>query len=108
MRFIRGDSFEFSGPVTLLQNGTALTDLTGWEAISQLRKEDGSLIADLNVSWLSTAPPIINLECPASQTRSWPVGGARLDIEFTSPTGKVVSTSIATLSITQDVTRPGA
>lgn len=108
MQFTKGDSFEFSGPVTLLQNGVALLDMTGWAAASQMRLDDGTLVADMNVTWLSTAPPIINLECPASETQLWPTGPARIDIQFTSPTGKVVSTRAAKFTITQDVTRLGA
>ncbi|MBY0364365.1 MAG: hypothetical protein K2X45_20865 [Phreatobacter sp.] len=108
MQFTKGDSFEFSGPVTLLQNGVALTDMTGWEAASQIRLEDGTLVAELEVTWLDRTPPVINLECPATETQSWPTGPARFDIQFTSPTGKVVSTRAARFTITQDVTRQGA
>lgn len=104
MQFTRGDTFEFSGPVTATVNGTEITDLTDWEAACQIRTEMGGLVADLEVTWLARSPAQIRIKAPGS-TQGWPPGKARFDIQFTTPDGRIVSTRPAAMTITQDVTR---
>ena len=106
MKFTRGDTFEFSGPVTAKVNGLTVTDLTGWSAKSQVRSERGDLLDDLVVTFLSYSPAAINLASSKS-TEDWPVGTAKIDIEFTNPAGKIVSTQVVSFTVTQDVTRGG-
>lgn len=103
--FYTGDTFSYSGPVTVKVNNAVVDDLTGWSAYSQLRDESGNLIADLDVEFLSYAPPIIAVSY-AESTREWPVGNAKIDIEFHDPLGRIKSTHAATLPIKHDVTRP--
>lgn len=102
--FIRGDTFEFSGPVEAKLNGVPQTDLTGWSATSQIRSAGGALIATLDATFLSFAPPIIQIAFPGS-TQDWPFGMARIDIEFLTNTGKIASTMACGLRIENDVTR---
>ena len=106
MQFIRGDTFEFSGPVTAKVNGVETTDLTGWSATSQVRSEKGELLDDLVVTFLSFSPAAINLASSKS-TQDWPVGQARIDIQFLTSAGKIVSTKTVIFTVLQDVTREG-
>lgn len=104
MIFSRGDTFEFAGPVVATINGVAETNLTGWTAACQIRTTSGALIADLVVTWLDYDPATISLTF-AGSTQEWPAGTARIDIQFTTPSGKKVSTKPQTFEIVLDVTR---
>lgn len=103
-KFKRGDTFDVSGPVAVGENETALTDLTGWQASSQVRSvPNNELIADLQLEWLQFSPPLLRLR--ATSTSSWPIGRAQIDIEFTSPAGDKVSTDTQSFEVVQDVTQ---
>lgn len=102
--FFLGDTFEFSGPVQITLNGVVQTDLTGWSAFSQLRDSDGNLIAELDVTWLDFAPPVIQVSF-AGSTQDWPIGTAYIDIEFHTPDGRRKSAQKCGLALTADVTR---
>ncbi len=104
MQFTRGDTFEFYGPVTLTVNGTPTTDLTGYTALSQVRTASGKLVDNLDVTFDSVSPAVIRLAAPGPTT-SWPVGAAAIDIQFTSPAGRIISTESAAIEILRDVTR---
>lgn len=104
MKFQRGDTFLFSGPVSAKVNGVVTTDLTGWTARSQIRSAGGALIAELDVQWLSYSPAALSLEC-LDPTTAWPLGAAKIDVEFTTDTGKIVSTPAQSFEIALDVTR---
>lgn len=105
--FIIGDTFAFTGPVSIKINGVLQTDLTGWTAASQLRSPDGGLIADLAIEWLSYAPPAIAVTFEGS-TREWPDCDALMDIEFQDPAGRFKSTRAAVVPLRNDVTRSSA
>lgn len=85
-------------------NGVVTTDMTGWTARSQVRTKDGVLIADLDLQWLSHSPAAISVEC-LDPTVDWPLGWAKIDVEFTTDTGKIVSTPPQQFEIGLDVTR---
>jgi hypothetical protein len=104
MKFKRGDSFDFTGPVTITVDGTVLADATGYTATSQVRDEDGTLIADLVATFTSYAPPILNVKCE-DPTQEWPPGKANIDIEFLTPDDKIASTGTQQFTILSDVTR---
>lgn len=104
MIFSRGDTFEFVGPVVATINGAATTDMTGWTAACQIRTVTGVLIADLVVTWLSYSPAALSISY-VGDTQDWPAGVARIDIQFTTPSGKKVSTKPQTFEIVLDVTR---
>jgi len=103
--FTRGDTFYYAGPVSAKVNGVDTTDLTGWTARSQIRTDKGVLIDDLVLVWLAQAPvAAISIE-GSGPTVDWPLGDAVIDIEFTDPSGRIVSTNRQTIKITLDVTR---
>lgn len=103
MQFTRGDTFEFYGPVTLTENGTPTTNLTGFTARSQVRAASGKLVETLDVTFDSLNPAIVRLASPGV-TDDWPVGAALIDIEFTTPAGRVISTESVPFEILRDVT----
>jgi hypothetical protein len=102
---IRGDTFDFSGPLSLTEGGSPVVDFSGWGARSMVRNANGTLIEELAVTWVDAVQGIIRLR--SQNTSSWPVGRARFDIELTSPTGDTVSTRAANLEIVADVTFNG-
>ena len=105
MQFTRGDTFYFAGPVSAKVNGVVTTDLTGWTARSQIRTDKGVLVDELDLVWLAQAP-IASISIEGSgPTVEWPLGDAVIDIEFTDPSGRIVSTSKQAIKITLDVTR---
>ncbi len=104
MKFPRGDTFLFAGPVSAKVNGVVTTDLTGWTARSQIRTSGGTLIAELDVQWLSYSPAALQLEC-LDPTTDWPLGPARIDVQFVTDTGKITSTPSQAFDIALDVTR---
>lgn len=104
MRFNRGDTFDFAGPVTVKQNGVVIDDLTGWSARSQVRTGAGDLLAELVVEWLTRNPASIRVTC-AESTQLWPGGDGKIDVEFTTPSGAIVSTKTQTFGIDIDTTR---
>lgn len=104
MIFSRGDTFEFAGPVVATINGLPVTNLTGWTAACQIRTVTGVLIADLIVTWLSFDPAALSLNFDGD-TQDWPIGTVRIDIQFTTPSAKKVSTKPQTFEIVSDVTR---
>lgn len=102
MKFKRGNTFDMSGLATVYVNGVKVTDFTGWTGASQIRTRQDVLVCDLTFEWLDTAGNM-RIYCPGS-TQAWPIGTALIDVEFTDPSGRVVSTDTAILDIGQDVT----
>jgi hypothetical protein len=99
---IRGDTFDFAGPLGLTINGVATPDLTGWIGRSMVRAIDGSLIDELDFTWVDATTSLARIR--KALTATWPVGKARVDIQLTSPSGDVVSTKATLIEIIQDVT----
>jgi hypothetical protein len=99
----RGDTFDFSGPITVTQDGVPVPDLTGWQGFSQLRDTAGRLISDLSFQWLDASTSLCRLS--DATTLSWPVGPAVIDIRLISPSGDVVSTATVNVSIIKQVTQ---
>jgi len=105
MEFKRGDSFDFSGPVTIKNaDGAEVTDLTGWTATSQIRDKDGELISDLEVTITDPATRKIRVRATGS-TSDWTLGRAFTDIQFLSPDGIISSTQTREFEITEGPTR---
>ena len=101
--FITGATFDLSGVVVVVDNGVRILNLTGWTARSQIRTEDGDLIVELSVVFLNAAASLIRAYTNSS-TINWPVGIARMDIVFTSPSGAIVSTGINEFTIKKGIT----
>lgn len=103
MRFTRGDTFDFSGPVQALDNGAPVSDFTGWGARCQLRDADDALVAEAAITWISRSPGMIRLQVP--DTTGWPLSVLRMDIEFVAPDTSKISTSAVQITVIGDVTR---
>ena len=100
----RGDTFDRSGQVTVMQNGVRLLDLTGWTGASQVRDKHGQLLSQLSFEWLDASQSLVRLSSVGS-TEDWVVGDAKMDIQLTSSTGIIVSTATATIGVVEDITR---
>lgn len=106
---IRGDTFDRSGPVTVTQDGVVLTDLTGWTGKCQIRTAGGALIAEPVFTWLNAATGLCRLNVPnTTGTADWPLGEAKMDIQFTAPSGDIVSTLVARIDVLEDATHASA
>lgn len=104
MKFKRGDTFEYSGPVVLTVNGVDTDDLTDYSVSSQVRTLDGELLGDLTATFLSRSPAILHIIYDGS-TAEWPPGKAKIDFEYVTPSGRIVSSDTVFFPILNDVTR---
>ena len=93
--FKRGDTF------TALAQRVGV-DITETTIRSQLRS--GNWRYTLTVTVTDAANGEFTLSAPASDTRLWPVGAAKWDIEYTD-SGNVHSTETVSITILEDVTR---
>lgn len=100
----RGDTFDRSGTINVLQNGLPLLDLTGWAGMSQMRNGRDALVVQFDFQWLDATRSLVRLSAPAG-TDTWPLGEGFIDIQLTSPGGVVVSTNTMVLEVVKDVTR---
>jgi hypothetical protein len=97
------DSWSFIGKASIKNTEDVLIDLTGWSIKSQLRKTDGSLIVTFDCSWVDPVQQTYLHQC--LKTCSWPSNTeCRLDIQFTSPSGFVISTPTLVVFVEKDVT----
>lgn len=103
--FKRGDSFDLSGQL-LEEEGGAPISIAGWSVRSQIRSSAGELIAELTTEITDPAAGKYSLTSPPAETATWPVGNARMDIQFTDAGGRVMSTQTVTVRVEEDVTRP--
>lgn len=99
--FKRGDTFLIQ--CTLKQSGN-IRALTGWTVKSQIRTQQMlRLIADLTFTIVDEQAGIFQLSCPT--TTDWPTGIAICDIQYTMPSGQVVSTDTFNIDIQAEVTK---
>lgn len=103
MNFLRGSSFDFSGPVVLLDQGQRVLDLTGWVVTSQIRTLSADLVADLDVEWLDATQSLLRVSCAAS-TAAWPVGAVSMDFRFVSPAGQIVFSQPSSFKVQKVIT----
>lgn len=94
-----GDTFKL--PCKLTKDG-ADVDLTGWLVKSQLRYVN-TLISELTYVVIDALQGLYSLE-ELGSTQLWPVGVYTCDIEYTDPTGLIVSTETFTINFIADVT----
>ena len=92
----RGDTFAYSG--TLPTD----VDFTGVMAASQIRTSSRKLVAALEVRIDAG-----RITLRAHPTHEWPVDSrAALDIQFTFPSGDIISTTTEYVQIVADITQP--
>lgn len=111
----RGDTWSTVGQATIKDLTTGeLVDLTDWQIASELRTPDGTLIAAFACTYTGTTTDPDTQEVTqtfthiATSTADWPVGLAELDVQFTSPSGQVVSTDTQVIKVLRDVTEATA
>ena len=102
MEHKRGDTFDFSGQAQILDAEGASVDLTGWSIACGIKFAGQTKATSLNAAWLDDATGLLRIY--ATETDTWRVGLATLDVQFTSPASEVVSTKTVTINIIEDVT----
>lgn len=109
MKFKRGASFLFAGVIKL--NGS-VQDMTGWTLRCHLRKvvktstgeSIGALIATIPAAWADATIGSVTLG-DNSDTSSWPLTDAAIDIEATSPGGTKTITDTTKIEIVERITQ---
>jgi hypothetical protein len=102
--FKRGNTFELSGTVEIVQAGAPVTDLTGWTGTSTVRDVNNKLISTLILSILNPLTMLVKVRQTAEDTRLWPIGTLYMDIRFTAPNGDIVNTSTAEINVVKEIT----
>lgn len=82
----------------------AAQSLTGWTVASQVRNGT-SLLTTLTVTWVNQAGGIYQLSAAPNATASWPIKMLSCDIQYTSPSGQVISTETFGINCQADVTQ---
>ena len=100
----RGDTFDYSGVASATLDGEAVVDFTDWVGASQIRDIDDAVVASLVFTWLDATAGLMRIKS-SGDTNGWRVGRSKIDVQFTSPAGDVVSTETQELDIVADVTR---
>ena len=98
----RGDTFDFSGQAQILDASGNTVDLTGWSIASAIKTVGRTTVTNLNAVWLDDSAGLLRIY--ATDTSGWALGAAILDVQFTSPSGDIVSTKTVTINIIEDVT----
>lgn len=98
----RGDSFDRVGEMpAFFADGY----FVGWEVASQIRTAEGVKVADMECAWLDDVTTR-NLRLTKIDTTAWPVGEAKIDVEFKrTADGFKFSSATETLWIIGDVTQ---
>lgn len=104
MKIKQEDTFDVTGFVSGEADGVGIDDFTGYVAKSQIRHKDGTLIAELTCEWIDATARLLRMYFDGS-TIGWQVGLHEIDIQFTTPDGKIVSTETAKITVEKDITR---
>ena len=99
----RGDTFDYQGPITDLAGKTF--DPTGWQAHSQMRDLEGNLIQTFECSWPVPGVSVVRIFASNTDVADWPIGNHFVDVEFTDPTGRKVSTPTDRIKVKTDASR---
>lgn len=98
----RGDTFEYTGPVTLA-DGSAL-DLTDWAVSATLQWNDGTTPVSLDCSITNPTGGVIKISKAAATTATWPIGTGVFDIKFVDPDGRVIRSPNVAVEVSERVT----
>ncbi len=98
-----GDTFKLSGQLVSDQVANTPVNITGYTIRSQLRN-DAALIQSMTVSITDAVNGRYTVSATPVQTAAWPVGNARMDIEFTTNAGDVMSSDTIKVVIKQSET----
>lgn len=100
----RGDTFEINGQLLADQLTNTPFDLTGYTVRSQLRNQD-SLIQELTAAITDAPNGRYKISATPAQTVAWPIATLSTDIEFTSGTGKKMTTETLSLPVMRKETQ---
>lgn len=100
----RGDSFDYSGQVTVDTPSGVIQDFTNWTGECQIRDPRDRVVSDLVFEWVDATTGTLRIYHDGS-TDDWNPGPVKIDIQFTSPDGKVVSTKTQAILVVEDITR---
>lgn len=98
----RGDTWNYIGYAGIQDFDGKNIDLTGWLILAQARDQNGKLIAEFACAWIDPAQQTYNMR---AQTSAWPVASLWIDVQFTAPSGDVISSPTVQVSIVKDVTQ---
>ena len=103
MQHKRGDSWSYIGIADIRSPDGTLIDLPGWSIASEGRTGSGALVQTFSMDWIDPVAQTYSMQ--AMNTRDWKLGTLNLDIQFSSPSGFVISTPTAAIEIVNDVTK---
>lgn len=103
----RGDTFRQDVVVKI---SNVAVDITDWTIESMLRDMDKALLETFTVTKTTPASGQYRIEAIKDQTALWPVGKAKMDIQYTYPSGGDfrVSSETYDVKIIEDITRDEA
>lgn len=101
MKFKQGDTFDYTGPVSLTDAAGDAVDLTNWTVNSSVRFPDAGRIEPLTATWLNG---FTNIRLRHDDTDDWPPGPMDIDVQFTSPSEDIVSTETVRFTVVSDLT----
>lgn len=102
MKFKQGDTFDYSGEVTMVDGAGDTVDMADWTVASKVRFPESGQEAELTAEW--TGGGFTHVRVYAADTDDWPPGPADIDIEFTSTGGAIVSTQTVRFTVLEDLT----
>lgn len=102
MKFKQGDTFDYSGEVTMVDGAGDPVDMTDWSVESTVRFPETGQKVPLTAEW--TGGGFTNVRVYAANTDNWPPGLADIDIEFKSTGGAIVSTQTVRFTVLEDLT----
>lgn len=101
MKFKQGDTFDYSGEVTMVDGAGDPVDMTGWSVASKVRFAESGTEVALTAEWVGG---FTTVRVSHADTSDWTPGPADIDIEFTSSGGAIVSTETVRFTILEDLT----
>ena len=101
MTFNRGDTFDFSGPMTVLDPSDNPVDLTGWSIAAAVLPNGHKRSIPLTATWLDAGNTAFRAYL--QDTSDWSEGQAKFSVQLTAPGGDTVSSAPATIYVGKDV-----
>ena len=98
IEFRRGTTFDAGYEITVTISDLLVPNLTGFTGAARLRPENAAPIA-LIFTWINAALRLAAIT--AGPTGAWPIGGAWLEVQLTSPSGAKIDLPPVTVRITK-------
>lgn len=100
----RGDSLSYIATIPVADFADGF--FAGWTCTAQIRTAQYfNLIADLEFAWVDPGTTRA-FTLTKTDTTSWPIGAAALDVQFVRPDGFTRSTTTLPVLIIHDITYP--